>query len=140
MRKKISKNDYYEIEIDTDKNRFYITHKRFWRNAAVAPNYLTEIQQALEKLKPGFTALQDNSKYTVVPQEVASKLISRAEYLLQNAKPAHTAVVLPEDKVARLVTQITSKIDPNASNSPHYFSSREQAEAWLDNLDKTENE
>jgi hypothetical protein len=59
MKQVVARNKHYEIGIDPDKNRAYITIIGFWRSPGEVGSYVQDLDQALVQLKPGFTLLTD---------------------------------------------------------------------------------
>lgn len=125
----ITKNDYYMFEVDPAINRLFITMKGFWENAGVVPNYLTDVDPALDKLSHGFTNLVDVTQLKNPPKDVRDlfesiqkKFISRG--MSKNAEVVSSAFV-------------EVNLDEVASHSGmsavlRQFKSMAEALAWLD--------
>ena len=128
-RETIAKTDYYMFEVDPDINRLYITMWGFWENATVAPNYLTDVDPALNKLSSGFTNLVDVTQLKTPPKDVRNhfeniqkKFVSRG--MSKNAEVISSAFV-------------EVNLDEVASYSGMFkvlrqFKSMTEAVAWLD--------
>jgi hypothetical protein len=69
-RETIAKTEYYLFEVDQDINRLFITISGFWENTAVAPNIISDIDRALERVNPGFTNLVDTTQFKTPPKDV----------------------------------------------------------------------
>jgi hypothetical protein len=126
MKKEIAKTDYYTIEVDKTKNRIYYTPIGFWRNGSVVPNYLSDIQKALNAVTPGFTFLADVRALKIPPQEVQA-LFKQAQEKAKAAGLSKTAEVLPKS-LLRLAVERTSK---ETKIQRQGFATIKDAEVWL---------
>jgi len=78
MREVIAKNEYYEIEVDREKNRSYSKYKGYWKSVDAVSEYLNDIQRMIGKLKPNFTTLldiRDETGFKVPPPEVINLMV-----------------------------------------------------------------
>lgn len=129
MIKHIAKTDFYSIEVDTIKNRMYLTIVGFWRNSTVVPNYLDDIKKASRSLSSGFTILTDVSQMKTPSTEVGS-LHERAQRLLIEAGLKKTAEIIPDNKaIEKMVLQ---RLSTKSGMVRSTFYDKATAEAWLD--------
>ena len=66
----VADNKYYKLEVDTSKNRIYITILGFWASKSVVPDYIKDWDYALKLITTGFTVLADVRKMKIHPQDV----------------------------------------------------------------------
>jgi hypothetical protein len=66
----IAKNNYYEISYDEKKNRIFYKVIGYWPCCNIVPNYLDDIGEVLNYVKPCFTMIVDASFVEPHPPEV----------------------------------------------------------------------
>ncbi|HEY9044562.1 MAG TPA: hypothetical protein VIN08_01640 [Ohtaekwangia sp.] len=124
---KISENKYYTIFVSPEKNRAYLKIIGFWRNPEIVPNYLSDWNTALSKLKKGFTLLTDASEMKTHPQEVV-KLHEQAQAILLKNGIKKVAEILKDD-IAEMQLNAVAKATQFPKKN---FRLAEDAEKWLD--------
>jgi hypothetical protein len=124
----IANNDLYEVRVDIDKNRLYLTVKGFWKSPAQAPEYIADLKAAAEKIKPGFTILTDLRTMKPPTTEVGQLHVEAQKNLVESGL-SKTAEVVGS---AILLEMQLKKYAQTSSMSKAEFESVEEAEAWLD--------
>ena len=130
MKEVIAKNEYYEIEIDREKNRSYSKYKGYWSSVDDVPNYLEDCSRELaRRLKPGYTTLVDLREMKIPHPDVMG-LFLEAQKIDEEAGFYKSAriVLTPLEKLAS--KRIGS--EANVQEKSREFNSIEEAEKWLD--------
>jgi hypothetical protein len=129
MKQEIAKNQYYELFVDTEKNRMYYNLFGFWRSVDLVPNNYEDMETATTKLKPGFDVLADLRMMKPPPEPVAELHISTQKLVMERGL-SRTAEVYDEETVKFMGERYSreSKMDTQV------FSSMSQAEIWLDSF------
>lgn len=128
MFREIVKNEFYEVAIDIQKNRLYLTTKGFWSSAAKVPNFITDIKKALLELKPGFSLLTDSSQQKTPPQEVMPVFVQLTD-TLRNAKVGKVGNVFGHEATVKLAAD---RFGRKYEVPKNFFDNRDSAEAFLD--------
>jgi hypothetical protein len=126
--KEIANNKYYSILIDKDKNRMYLTLIGFWKDRSVVPNYVEDIQKAIQELSRGYTVLTDVTQLKTPPQKVAD-LHTEAQKVVITTGLKKTAEVVSQDVITKMAIDHYSK---QSGMHKGTFGNKEKAEAWLD--------
>ena len=132
MREVIARNEYYEIEVDREKNRSYSKYKGYWPSVEAVSDYPKDIERLLASLKPGFTTLldmRDETGVKIPPPEVMDLLIEATKkYEAAGLSRSARVVTKPLEKMAaqRVGTEANIKEKVRA------FNTMQDAEAWLD--------
>lgn len=129
MRQVIYENQQYQIGIDKDKNRAFITIIGFWRNPEEVSEYLPDLDRALQQLQPDFTLLTDLSQMKPHPQALNPVHLA-AQQLLLSRGLTQTAEVI-SSSIVQFQTDLLSK---QSSMPLRQFKSLEQASAYLDEI------
>jgi hypothetical protein len=129
MKQEIVKNEYYELLIDTEKNRMYYSLFGFWRGVDIVPNNYKDMKTSMSKLKPGFDILADLRTMKPPPEPVAELHIS-TQKLAMDMGLSRTAEVYNEDTVKFMAERYTRESNMNTQ----VFSSLSEAENWLDSF------
>jgi len=129
MKQEIVKNEYYELFVDTEKNRMYYNLFGFWRSVDLVPDNYKDMKTAMSKLKPGFDVLADLSTAKPPPEPVAELHIS-TQKLAMDMGLSRTAEVYDTEVVKYMAERYSreSKMDTQV------FSSMSEAEVWLDSF------
>lgn len=130
MREVIAKNEFYEIEVDREKNRSYSKYKGYWKSVDEIPNYLEDCCRELtRRLKPGYTTLVDLREFKIPPPEVM-ELFVEAQKIDEKAGFYKSAriILTPLEKLAS--KRVGS--EANVKEKSREFNSIEEAEQWLD--------
>lgn len=128
MKTAIADNDNYQIAIDADKNRIYITIQGFWAKAADVPNYVDDVQKGASQLTQGFTCLADMTTMKT-PSPEAGALLGKASKALVAAGVSKNAGIFSEDVIAHMAAERRADA---ARMERKAFANVEDAEAWLD--------
>jgi len=130
MKEQIVKNEYYEIQIDRDKNRIYTTLRGYWASLDAVPNFENDFLTAPQMLQPDYTSLIDVRVFKVPGSDVINKFI-----FIENENSKRYV----RKKAARVVSQPLEKLaadrigkESGVKESTAFFNSLEEAEAWLD--------
>ncbi|MBD0256749.1 MAG: hypothetical protein ICV83_13605 [Cytophagales bacterium] len=129
MKQVVFRNKHYEIGLDPDKNRAYITIIGFWRDPAEVGPYVQDLDGALVRLKPGFTLLTDLTQMKTHPASVQPLHLAAQQLLLERGL-SQTAEVCASSMVEYQANAISKK-----SNMPlRQFTDQAAAEAFLDSV------
>jgi hypothetical protein len=123
---KIAENEYYVIQVEPGKNRFYLRVMGFWKNTSIVPNYLTDIEKGVKMLRSGFCIISDLREMKTPPQEVGI-LHEKAQKVLVLAGLDRTAEVLSD----AILKMALNKYSINSQMKKQAFSTVEEAEKWL---------
>lgn len=129
----IANTPFYSINADTGKNRIYYAIIGSWKSPADVPNYLEDMKKSARQMKPGFTILTDLTRAKTAMPEI-KKLHEQAQKILISAGLSKVAEVFP-DKDYVLKMQV-DKISDSTKMQKQAFSSRKDAEQWLDKIHK----
>lgn len=125
----IASNKNYDLRIDQNKNRAYLTINGFWRNIEEVPNYLDDWKKTLLYLKKGFTLLTDASNMKSHPADV-KELHLEAQKLITKAGVAQVAEVLDDIFAIAQLNVVSQK-----STMPRKaFKTKQEAENFLDEV------
>lgn len=127
-RERRSANDFYEIDLDTEKNRIYLTIKGYWKSLMEVRGYLRDLRAAVAELSEGFTIVTDLTRAKTSSEETSELHIKAQAYLVQ-AGLARTAEIHPESTVTRMAL---NRYAQTSGMTKGVFSSFAEAEAWLD--------
>ncbi len=127
MKTTIAGNGFFDLSVDQEKNRLFITSKGFWTDDIV-DEYAKNQTIAIEKLKKGFTVVADMRTFKTLSQDLVKKQ-EKTHIELVEAGMYKVAEILPGSVIASMqLKQVTAKNDiPNKQ-----FSTIEEGEAWLD--------
>ena len=123
------KNENYEIHIDREKNRSYITLRGYWKNLDDVPDLEKDFMMVPGKLRSEYTSLIDLRDFKTPGPDVMNLFI----------KVEHdNAQIHVRKKAARVVSQPLEKLaadrigkDSGVKEKTAFFNSLEEAEAWL---------
>lgn len=127
-RERLTSNDFYEIGVDSAKNRLYLTVKGYWKYRVDVSDYLKDLQAAVARLSTGFTIVTDVTRAKTSSEEAGELHIRAQEYIVQ-AGLSRTAEIHPESKITCLALNRYARTSGMARAA---FTSLEEAEAWLD--------
>ncbi|MBN1881420.1 MAG: hypothetical protein JW885_04535 [Deltaproteobacteria bacterium] len=128
-RETIAKTDNYLFEVDPDINRLFITLMGFWENVNVVPNLMTDIDKALDKVRPGFTNLVDTTQFKTPPKEVM-EAFGRVQQRIMARGISKNAEVVSSAFVELNLEEVASQSD--LSKVLRQFKSMAEALSWLD--------
>jgi type II secretory pathway component GspD/PulD (secretin) len=128
MKTSYAGTDQYQITLDTDKNRIYITIRGFWAKASDIPDYVEDVRQAAAQLAQGFTCLADMTTMKT-PSPEAGALLEDASKVLVAAGVSKNAGVFSQDAIAHMAAERRADA---AQMDRKAFASATDAEAWLD--------
>ena len=129
MKQEIAKNEYYEIYVDTEKNRYYYTLFGYWSSVDLIPDNLEDLKNAISRLKPGFDCLADLRTMKPPPEEVASHHM-KAQKLVKDKGLSRIAEVYDQKIVKFMADRYSRESKANTKT----FSSLSEAEEWLDSF------
>jgi hypothetical protein len=131
MRTSIANTDFYSIEIDSAKNRGYLTFYGFCRSPEEIPDFLKDVKMAGMRLKKGFTLLTDATEMKTPPEEV-SELHEKSQEIWIRYGLSKTAEIIPQSAVVRMTLNRLSK---TTGMKKQEFDNKQAAESWLDTED-----
>lgn len=129
MREVIANTEYYEMEVDREKNRSYSIYRGYWESVDAVPDYLDDVSRVCKRLKPGFTTIIDLREMKIPHPEVMKLLIKAQEIGEKSGFSRCARIVLtPLEKLAtkRIVSEASEK------EKSREFNTVEEAEKWLD--------
>jgi hypothetical protein len=129
MQQVINENKHYQIGIDKDQNRAFITIAGFWRNPEEVSEYLPDLDRALVQLQPGFTLLTDLSQMKTHPQTLNPVHLAAQQLLLSRGLTQTAEVV--SSSIVQFQTESLSK---QSAMPLRQFNSLEEASAYLDEI------
>ncbi len=129
MKQVVFENKHYQIGLDKDKNRAYITIVGFWRSPQDVEDYVRHLDQVLLQLQPGFTLLTDLTEMKTHPQ-VINPIHLAAQQLLLDRGLTQTAEVV-SSSIVQFQTESLSK---QSAMPLRQYVSPQEAEAYLDTL------
>ncbi len=123
----IAKNDYYELNVDKEKNRMYLKIIGFWTSKEVVPEYLLDIEKATKSVTRGFTIVSDLRGMNTPPKAIGALHEQAQRYL----------VLAGLDKTAEIVSSAilklaTKKYATTSQMAKKEFDNLSDAEKWLD--------
>ncbi len=127
MFERITSNSYYDIAVDSAKNRIYLTIKGFWQTKELVPHYINDIGTAVGRMKPGFTVLADLTRMVQPTPEVCA-LHQESQVLLVKCGAARAAQIAYDP----LLTNVLNQYSAELKISRRIFGETSFAEAWLD--------
>ena len=116
------------FEVDPDINRLFLTLIGFWENAGVVPNFLTDVDPALEKLRPGFTNLVDVTQLKTPPKDVRD-LFETIQKKFMSRGMAKNAEIVSSAFVEVNLDEVASQ--SGMSTVLRQFKSMAEALSWL---------
>lgn len=125
------KTEYYQIDVDKDRNLIIIKPIGFWSSVDVVPNYMSTIFDSIDnQLAKDFRVVYDVSEMKAHPNEVRDEIHIKGVMGILSRKPSATVVITPVSSVAKMQTDFIRKNSSN-QNTKH-FSKLEDAIAFLD--------
>lgn len=128
----MTSNNFYDLNYDARKNRFYLTVKGFWNSIDVAKDYLNDWMTQTKNAKSGFTVVADLRTMKAPPAAVFEYHKNAQEHLLNNGLR----------KTAEIVSSAITKLSVNRLSRTsgmdvlkRQFHSLHEVEAWLDSYD-----
>ena len=129
MKEEIAKNKYYELQVDTRKNRLYYTIKGYWQTASEVPENYDDFEKAVDKLTKGFDAVADLREMKPPPEDVANLHI-RTQKLAVAKGLARTADIVDSS----LVSIVIKRYDRESARFKKAVAAIEEGEKWLDSF------
>jgi len=121
---------HYLFEWNDRKNRAFVKIFGFWEKPEDEPAFITDWEAIISRARKGFALLIDAREFLTPPQKVL-KLISEVQRMSIEIGVAKRAEIVPESFISSLATQYAAK-ESGMWNLTRQFSSREEAEKWLD--------
>lgn len=125
----IAQTDKYQILINPLRNRVFVQIKGLWIKAESVPTYLSDWDLALEKLKPGFTAVIDLRNMILSPASI--KEIHRQVQQKMASKGVRKIAELTPGNLFQTKDQ---KKNSNEIPVRRKFADIKEAERWLDQM------
>lgn len=129
MKQEIARNQYYEIYVDPEKNRYYYNLFGFWQSVDLVPDNLRDLETAISKLKPGFDCIADLRTMKPPPEEVANHHM-KAQKFVTDKGLSRIAEVYDQKVVKFMAERYARESKANTKT----FASVSEAEAWLDSF------
>jgi hypothetical protein len=131
MFERIASNSYYDIAVDTARNRIYLTIKGFWQTKDLVPHYIEDLSEATGILGPGFTVLANLTRM-VPPTAEVSVLHQQAQSLLMKSGLARSAEIVNDPLLMSVVDEYAavSRATRRVFYDPGF------AEVWLDSFEE----
>ena len=129
--KEIGTGPHHRVEVDTAKNRIYMTFFGDALSDAAAAGLRNSLQASIALMKPGFTALGDFTEMNLMGlPDVARDL----QTTLLNSGIRKAASVWSHESFAKmLIDSSAQKVkEGEYSAKRKVFKNRAEAEAWLD--------
>lgn len=130
MKEVISKTEFYEVAVDTAKNRIFFTLVGFWKNVDDVPNVYDDSMKAVDKLKSGYTILADLREFKT-PTPEAIEVTKRVQVSLVKRGASKSAEVL-DSKLVKF--RMTESAESSGLTTIKFgqFDNVAEATAWLD--------
>ena len=126
--KEIASNDFYNINLDSERNRVYLKIKGFWKDPSQVPEYMDDWKRVLEHVQTGFTVVSDVTEMKP-PSTSVIPLHENAQRMLVEAGLDRTAEIVGD--AVLLEIQLKQYADRSSMKRAE-FGNKEEAEAWLD--------
>jgi hypothetical protein len=128
--KEIGAGPHHRVEVDTAKNRMYLTFFGDALRDAAAAGLRDEIQAAIALMKPGFTALGD---FTEINLLGLPDIVQQLQATILNAGVRIAASVWSHESFAKIIVDSSAqKVSGEYSERRKVFKNRVEAQAWLD--------
>ncbi|MGO9116503.1 MAG: hypothetical protein ACLQPD_02715 [Desulfomonilaceae bacterium] len=129
--KEIGAGPHHRVEVDTAKNRMYLTFFGDALSDAAAAGLQDGVQAEIAILKPGFTALGDFTEMNLLG---LPDIVQQLQATFLNAGVRKAASVWSHESFAKvLVDSSAQKVKSGEySDRRKVFKNRVEAEAWLD--------
>ncbi len=124
---KVASSEFFEIKVNSPKNRLYLTQRKFW-NKKVMDDYINQIDKAISSMNNNFTLVTDLREFKALHSELveSSRVVMRK---LSEGGMYKVAEILPESVISKMQLDQSTK----ATNMPNkQFSSVPEGEKWLD--------
>jgi hypothetical protein len=128
---RIASNSYYDIAVDTARNRIYLVIKGFWQTKDLVPHYIDDVGEAISLLRPGFTVLANLTRMVTPTAEVGA-VHRQAQKLLVNSGLARSAEIVND----LLLTNVIDEYAGESKMIRRVFYDSGFAEVWLDSFEK----
>ena len=122
----IAENEKYEIKVEASKKRIYFKVIGYWKRVEEVPNFISDVQKAVNIVGPGFSIITD-MRSASPPAEEARQLHVKTSEIMKNNNVNKIAEIVDSSVVKLSVSRTTS-----ADLKRQSFSSVEEAESWLD--------
>ena len=128
--KEIGAGPHHRVEVDTAKNRIYLSFFGDALTDAAAAGLRDSLQASIALMKPGFTALGDFTEMNLMGlPDVAREL----QTTLLNAGVKKAASVWSHESFAKIIVDSSAqKVSGEYSERRKVFKNRVEAQAWLD--------
>lgn len=128
MKKKVSDNPYYSLEVDYSKNRVYLTILKKWREEEDFSSFIEEWQEVISKITIDFTLICDFRLMPVLSVQMVELFEGMQEYVTRNGL-CHLAEIGAEDDIPNLQL---ARISERSKVPMKRFKTFELADRYLD--------
>jgi hypothetical protein len=130
MKKRVAKDRYYEIYVDTEKNRMYTTFRGFWGKVSQVPNLLEDHIKAIKALSPGFTVLTDTINMKIPTKEI-NDFHPNILRIMDEKGLSKLALIPDRNKILKVSGERVMR-DSGILDKVKFFDDIDEAEDWLD--------
>ncbi len=131
MLERIASNSYYDVLIDTAKNRIYLTIKGFWQTRDLVPHYIDDLSEAADLMRPAFTVVANLSRM-VPPTDEVGALHKTVQKLMLERGMVRVAEIADDPGLIGVANGYAAETRINK----RVFSSPRFAEVWLDSFEE----
>ena len=129
MKRTISDNEFYQVKVDTTKNRMYLTLKGVWRAPKETPNYVADVIKGARMLSGKFTLLSNFSMLLPFQPTVWEEVHYPALQALFQNGVGRAAQILPRNEDTTALLEEKAKVSGIELMA---FGDEEIAERFLD--------
>lgn len=133
MKVEIANTNYYELQVDTEKNRVYTKLTGRWTKVEEVPNFFEDWKKTASYTKPNFTIFADIRLMGTLSKRVEVLHQEIQKYLVEEKGLLHTAQLASEDSLADYqIHRLTKRSNLTISK----FATQEEAESYLDKISR----
>lgn len=136
MKTETAKTNYYEIEVDTDKNRVYIKFMGNWNNMSKLATFFDDWKKTAIHIKPNFTIFADVRLMMNLSREAEKLHQEIQKYLVDELKLLATAQLASFDSLADYQIHRSTQRSNLVINK---FATQQEAEQYLDKMSEENN-
>jgi len=131
MKKQIARTDFYDIDVNEEINHVYILFKNEWKKVTQVPNWISDIEETVQYLKPGFTSLSDISGMRP-PSEECHQNIVKTQGMFNDAGMKKQALIVDRNTMDLIRKSRSAHKELGTDEKMIQFDSWPEAEQWLD--------
>ena len=129
MKTEIAKNEKYEIYVDIDKNRSYVTVIGRWMSRNEVKDFFPDWKKAADYMKPNFTIFADIRLMKSMSKEVENLHQEIQIYLVEQGLLVTAQLASTDDLADYQIHRSTQRSKLTILK----FATRDEAEQYLDN-------